>query len=78
MAITLATTTVTTVMSFGFVSIVALIITITLVVLLIGREIATSVQGEHEVRWGQALDTAIVPLVICFGVILILTLLMYV
>ena len=71
MTTTVTTTTVTTVTSLNLVGALALIITLTLVVLLISREIVGGAQGEHEARWAQPLNTAIVPLTLCFGFIMV-------
>ncbi len=74
MTTTVTTTTVTTVTSLGLVGALALIITLTLIALLIGREIVGVVQGEYEARCARPLNTALAPLVLCFGFILVSTL----
>jgi hypothetical protein len=67
------TVTSTTPASFGQADILSLIITLLLIVLLICREIVVSTRGAREARWSHALDTAVLPLAICFGLILVTT-----
>ncbi len=67
---TMTTTAVTTVTSLQLAGILGVITTLTVIALLISREITSSIQGEHERRWGTPLNIALVPLAICFAVIL--------
>ena len=65
------TVTSTTAASFDQADILSLIITLILIVLLFSREIVVSTRGVREARWSHALDTAVLPLAICFGFIFI-------
>jgi hypothetical protein len=67
---TTVTTAVTTITSLQLAGILGLITTLTVILLLIGREITSSIQGEHERRWGQPLNVALIPLALCFAIIL--------
>ena len=66
----MTTTVVTTVTSLQLAGILGVIVTLTMILLLISREITSTLQGEHEKRWGPPLTVGLVPLAICFVVIL--------
>ena len=65
----MTTTAVTTVTSLQLAGILGVITTLTVILLLISREVTSTLEGEHEKRWGPPLTVALVPLAICFVVI---------
>jgi hypothetical protein len=65
------TTTISTSVDAYLLGLVAIM---TLIVLLVAREIAWGLPPERQIRWAKALNVGIVPLVITFGVILFLRL----
>lgn len=69
MTTTVTTVTISTVTVMGVAAALGLITILTLVALLISKEIATVVPGERGLRWSKTLNIGVVPLVVAFGVI---------
>ena len=69
MTTTVTTVTVSTVTVMGLTAALGLITTLTLVGLLISKEVAVVAPGEQTIRWGRVLNVGLVPLLIAFGVI---------
>ena len=69
MTTTVTTVTVSTVTVIGVAAALGLITTLTLIGLLISKEIATAVPGERGVRWSRTLNIGVVPLLVAFAVI---------
>lgn len=69
MTTTVTTVTVSTVTVMGLAAALGLITTLTLVALLISKEIATATPGGQSIRWGRTLNVGLVPLLISFAVI---------
>jgi hypothetical protein len=66
---TVTTVTVTTVT--GLTAALGLLLTLTLIALLIGKEIATAAPGERSIRWRRTLNIGMVPLLVSFVVIVV-------
>lgn len=64
----------TTISTSAHAYLLGLVAIMTLIVLLIAREIAWGLGPERQIRWAKALNVGIVPLVITFVVILFLRL----
>ena len=69
MTTTVTTVTVSTVTVIGVAAALGLITTLTLIALLISKEIATALPGERGVRWSRTLNIGVVPLLVAFAVI---------
>ena len=69
MTTTVTTVTISTVTVIGVAAALGLITTLTLIALLISKEIATAVPGERGVRWSRTLNIGVVPLLVAFAVI---------
>jgi len=55
----------------GFTAALGVIVTLTLIAFLIGKEIASGAPGERAIRWGRTLNIGIAPLLMAFGVIVL-------
>ncbi len=69
MSTTVTTTTVSTVADMGLTSAVGLALTLALVALLVGKEIASVAPGAAGVRWRRTLNVGLIPLLLAFAVI---------
>lgn len=69
MTTTVTTVTVTTTTVLGLTGALGLITTLTLVALLIGKEITAATPGQRTIRWGRTLNVGIVPLLVAFAII---------
>lgn len=69
MTTTVTTVTVSTVTVLGVAAALGVIITLTLVGLLVAKELASATPGERGVRWSHALNVGVIPLLLAFLVI---------
>jgi hypothetical protein len=69
MTTTVTTTTVTTVTTLGLGVAIGAVLSIALIVLLAGREVAGGSEDERARRWRQSALVAAIPLLLGFGVI---------
>lgn len=69
MTTTVTTVTVSTVTVLGLAAALGVIVTLTLVGLLVAKELVSATPGERGVRWGHTLNVGVIPLLISFLVI---------
>lgn len=70
---TVTTTTVTTVTSITLMASMALLMIVVLLILLIQKEIITISDNQRLQAWGRIINVAIVPLLLSFGFIAVIT-----
>jgi len=70
---TVTTTTVTTVTSITLMASMALLMIVVLLILLIQKEIITVSDNQRLQAWGRIINVAIVPLLLSFGFIAVIT-----
>ena len=69
MTTTVTTVTVSTVTVMGLTAALGVIVTLTLIGLLVAKELASATPGERGVHWGRVLNIGVVPLLLSFLVI---------
>jgi len=69
MTTTVTTVTVSTVTVMGVAAALGLITTLTLIALLVTKEITTAIPGRDGIRWARTLNIGVVPLLVAFAVI---------
>lgn len=69
MTTTVTTVTVSTVTVMGLTGALGLLLSLVVIALLMGKEVASATAGERAVRWGRTLNIGLIPLLISFGII---------